>query len=335
MTITILALLNHLNNFVYTYILVILLCVSGIYYTILLKGIQFDLRSMIKYLVKDEDSSKNKTQIKNISSFQAFAISTASRVGTGNLAGVTIAVTAGGPGALFWMWVTALLGGALSFAESTLAQVYKVENPDNDNRSSLYKGGPAYYIEQGLSLKWLSKVFAIMLILVFGFSFNAVQSNTIAQSFSHTFTINPFRVGIALSVMTAVFIFKGLPTIAKVTALLVPFMSLLYIGLSSVIIFLNIEKLPEIINVIFSNAFGLKQIGVGTFMGTLITGIKRGLFSNEAGIGSAPNVAATATTSHPVKQGLIQAFGVFFDTILICSITGFLILFSGVDYINP
>ncbi|MGL4393976.1 MAG: alanine/glycine:cation symporter family protein [Brevinema sp.] len=330
MSSAVLTMLNNANDFVYTYLLVIALCGAGIYFTFLTKGIQFDLKSMLKYLVRDEDTSS--TDKSNISSFQAFAVSTASRVGTGNLAGVTIAIVVGGPGALFWMWVTALLGGAISFAESTLAQVYKIEDTDRDHRSSLYKGGPAFYIAQGLSQKWLSKFFAVALIFVFGFAFNAVQSNTIAQSFSHAYALDPMMIAIVLSIVTGIFLFKGLPTIAKASAFLVPIMSLLYIALSSVVIFLNIEKLPEIFTLIFTSAFGIKEMGVGVFMGTLITGVKRGLFSNEAGMGSAPNVAATATTSHPVKQGLIQAFGVFFDTIVVCSVTGFLILFSGVDY---
>ncbi|MGL4561850.1 MAG: alanine/glycine:cation symporter family protein [Brevinema sp.] len=330
---TLTVIINNMNDFLYTYILVFLLCGAGIYFTIITKGIQFHLKSMFRYLVNEEDlSTKNQ---KSISSFQAFAVSTASRVGTGNLAGVTLAVVIGGPGALFWMWVTALLGGALSFAECTLAQIYKVSNYDTRKSASFFKGGPAYYISQGLSLEWLAKIFTVILIFVFGFSFNAVQSNTIAQSFESTFSIPPFWVGIFLASITGVFIFKGLPTIAKVSAILVPIMSLFYIGLSFIIIMLNIEKLPEVMKMIFEDAFGFKQIGVGTGVGTIITGIKRGLFSNEAGIGSAPNVAASATTSHPVKQGLIQAFGVFFDTILICSTTGFLILFSGVQISDP
>ena len=326
------SIVSSLNGYLYSYILIFVLLGTGVYFTITSNFIQFDFKNASKAFKEGISSSDSKDR--KLSPFEAFAVTTASRVGTGNLAGVAIAITVGGPGAIFWMWITALLGGALAFAESTLAQIYKVRDTGTDKTNTHYTGGPSYYITQGLNSKFLGSVFALILVLVFGFSFNAVQANTISQAFNNSFNIPTYINAIVLAGLTAIFIFKGLPSIAKATALIVPVMAILYLALCLFVIGANIQRLPEVFNMIFANAFGLREFGVGTLTGTIITGVQRGLFSNEAGMGSAPNAAATASTSHPVKQGFIQACGVFFDTIIICSSTGFLILFSGIDFAN-
>ncbi len=313
-----------LNDYMYSYILIILLLGVGLFYTIKTGFIQFDFKSIklsFKESLTDSDNSNDK-----ISPFEAFAVTTASRVGTGNIAGVALAIVVGGPGAVFWMWITALLGGALAFVESTLAQVYKSKDGVQANTPH-YLGGPSYYIQKGLGSKTLGNIFAIILIFVFGFSFNAAQSNTISQALV-TYNIDTIYSAIALSLLSAFLIFRGLPGIAKVSSVVVPVMAVIYLVLCFIVIISNVTRIPDVFSVIFQNAFGLREFGTGTVMGTIVTGIKRGLFSNEAGMGSAPNAAASASTSHPVKQGLIQACGVFFDTILICSSTAFLILFS-------
>ncbi len=324
------AIVSSLNGFLYSYILIFVLLGAGLYYTISTKGVQFDVKNAtdsFKEGIRAEESDRRK-----ITPFQAFAVTTASRVGTGNLAGVAIAVAVGGPGAIFWMWVTALLGGALAFVESTLAQVYKVRESASSGQEMRFIGGPAYYMTKGLGLKGFGYAFSFIVIFVFGFSFNAVQSNTIASAFHSSFAIPNIVTGIIIAGLSGVFIFKGLPAIARASALIVPVMATLYVVLCLIVVLAHITRIPEVFAMILENAFGLKEFGAGTIAGTITTGIKRGLFSNEAGMGSAPNAAASADTSHPVKQGFIQAVGVFFDTIVICSATGFLILFSGVDF---
>ena len=265
---------------------------------------------------KGEKKDKN-----SISSFQAFAISTASRVGTGNIVGVTIAIVTGGPGAVFWMWIVALVGAASSFVESTLAQLYKEREPEGG-----FVGGPAFYMEKGLNKRWMGIAFSILITVCFGFIFNAVQANTITMSMETTFGFNRIMVGIVLAMITGIVIFGGVKRIAHVSEVLVPIMAGAYLLLALYILITNITALPEVFGIIFKNAFGFEQIVGGTFGGVVLLGVKRGLFSNEAGMGSAPNVAATADVSHPVKQGLIQALGVFTDTLLICSATAFMIL---------
>ncbi|MGL5955446.1 MAG: alanine/glycine:cation symporter family protein [Brevinema sp.] len=324
---------NTLNDYMYSYILIVLLLGIGLFYSIKTKFIQFDWAN-IKLAFKESLQDSDKTN-KKISPFEAFAVTTASRVGTGNLAGIALAITLGGPGAVFWMWITALLGGALSFVESTLAQVYKTEDNTESSNTTHFRGGPSYYMQKGLGSKSLGSFFALILIFVFGFSFNAVQANTISQAFQNGFNIPSIYSATILSIITAIFIFKGLPGIARSSAIIVPIMALLYLILCSIVILSNFSRIPEVFSMIFENAFGFREFGTGTLIGTITTGIKRGLFSNEAGMGSAPNAAASASTSHPVKQGLIQACGVFFDTIIICSATAFLILFSGVDFSDP
>jgi AGCS family alanine or glycine:cation symporter len=271
------------------------------------------------------DSTGKHDGEKHISSFQAFAVSVATRVGTGNLAGVATAITIGGPGAVFWMWIIALLGSASAFVESTLAQLFKKKHRHS------FIGGPAYYILQGLKQPWLAALFAILISITFGLSYNSIQSNTICTALNVAFGFNPVVVGLVLVLISLVVIFGGIHRIAKVSSVIVPIMALGYLILALFVICRHLDLIPQVFTLIFKDAFGITQIAGGGIAATLMTGIKRGLFSNEAGEGSAPNVAATASTSHPVKQGLIQALGVFTDTLVVCSCTAFIILFSGVD----
>ncbi len=312
--------LNSINNIIWTYILIAVLLVLGFFFTFKTKFVQFTyLGEMIRLLTDKATISKHK---KGISSFQAFCISAASRVGTGNLAGVATAITLGGPGAVFWMWLIALIGGASSFIESTLAQIYKVKDRDG------YRGGPAYYMERGLKSRWMGTVFAIIITIVFGLIFNSVQSNTIAMAFEGSFGIDNVVVGLLLAVLTALVIFGGIKRIAHVVQIIVPFMAVLYIVLALFVMIINITEIPAVIAHIFKNAFGMEQAIGGGIGSAILFGVKRGLFSNEAGMGSAPNAAAAADVTHPVKQGLIQTLGVYLDTIIICSATAFIILLS-------
>ena len=274
------------------------------------------------------DSTEKRNKSKHISSFQAFAVSLASRVGTGNLAGVATAIFLGGPGAIFWMWVIALLGSVNAFIEATLAQLYKTQSKDS------YIGGPAYYMEKGMKKRWLGIIFAVLICITFGFAFNSVQSNTICAAIKESFGFSPYILGIILTTLTLVIIYGGIHRIAKVSSIIVPIMALGYIILAIFIVITNISKLPDVLSTIFSAAFGWEQAVSGGFGAIVMQGIKRGLFSNEAGMGSAPNAAATATVSHPIKQGLIQTLGVFVDTILICSCTAFIILIN-IEHASP
>ena len=307
------------NDFLWTYILVIALIVLGIYFTIKTKFVQFRYFKEMFRLLGDGMGKDAKGDGK-VSSFQAFCISTASRVGTGNIAGISIAIVGGGPGAIFWMWVVALIGSASSFVESTLAQIYKVRD------GAAFRGGPAYYIEQGLKNKKMAILFSILITIAFAFVFNAVQSNTMTVAFNAAFGIDKFLMGIILCALTTAVIFGGVQRIAKITEVIVPIFAVAYILVALFIVFKNINLMPQVFEAIFSQALNFKDFTVGTFTGTILVGIKRGLFSNEAGMGSAPNAAATADTSHPVKQGLIQTLGVFTDTIIICTCTAFMVL---------
>ena len=310
------------NDFIWTYILIDMLIVIGFYFTFRTKFVQFtNIKEMFK-LLGEGTSSKDKSK-NEVSSFQAFCIGTASRVGTGNLAGVASAIAIGGPGAVFWMWLIALIGSASAFIESTLAQIYKVKDGDS------FRGGPAYYMEKGLKKKWMGITFSVLIIMCFGFAFNSVQSNTIAAAFNSTFNANKLIIGIILTVLTLLIIFGGVNRIAKISSVLVPIMAVAYIVIALFIIVINFNKIPSLFITIFENAFGIKQVVGGGIGAALLQGIKRGLFSNEAGMGSAPNAAATATVSHPAKQGLIQTLGVFTDTLIICTSTAFIILLSG------
>ncbi|TGV05368.1 alanine:cation symporter family protein, partial [Mesorhizobium sp. M00.F.Ca.ET.186.01.1.1] len=229
----------------------------------------------------------------------------------------------GGPGAVFWMWVIAIIGSASAFVESTLAQVYKIKDKDG------FRGGPAYYMEKGLNKRWMGALFAVLITLSFGLVFNAVQSNTITLAFENSFGTDRLTIGLIMTIAFAAIIFGGVKRIAKMSEYIVIVLAILYIGVALFIVMMNIAKMPEMIALIVKSAFGLEQVAGGTLGAALMHGVKRGLFSNEAGMGSAPNAAATATTSHPVKQGLIQAFGVLTDTLIICTSTAFIILLSG------
>lgn len=310
------------NDVLWTYILIAVLLGCAAWFTWKTRFVQFRMFGEMVRLLGDS-GGKGKDGEKHISSFQAYIISIAGRVGTGNLAGVATAIAIGGPGAVFWMWVIALFGAASAFVESTLAQLYKVRGKDS------FIGGPAYYMQQGLKKPWMGALFAVLLILTFGFAFNSVQSNTICAAFESAFGFDTTTTGIYITVATLIIIFGGVQRIAHVSSLIVPIMAVGYVGLALVVIVMNITELPNVFALIFSHAFGWEQVFGGGIGAAMLQGIRRGLYSNEAGMGSAPNVAATAQTSHPVKQGLIQTLSVFTDTLLICSCTAFIILFSG------
>ena len=314
------------NTYIGTYLLIVLLLFTGFYFTFRTKFVQFRLfKEMFRIVGEGVGKSSNDGKV---SSFQAFCISTASRVGTGNIAGVAMAIATGGPGAVFWMWVIALIGGASSFIESTLAQIYKVKD-----KSGAYRGGPAYYIEKGLNKRWLGLVFSILITITFGFVFNAVQANTIAESFQTAFGMDKLVIGIILAIVSAIIFFGGVQRVAKISEVIVPVLAVTYVFVTVLVLILNFTQIPAVIKLIVTNAFDISSFSSGAFGAMFIAGVKRGLFSNEAGMGSAPNAAATAEVSHPVKQGLIQTLGVFADTLLICSCTAFMILLSG-SYTN-
>ncbi|MBM7551933.1 alanine/glycine:cation symporter family protein [Thalassobacillus pellis] len=314
--------LDFLNNILWSYVLIGGLIGLGIYFTIGSRFVQFRfIGEMVRVLTEKTDFRDGK---KNISPFKSFCVGAATRIGTGNLAGVAVAITLGGPGAVFWMWIVALLGGATAFIESTLAQVYKIKDSD------AFRGGPAYYIEKGLKKRWLGIVFAVLIAVTFGLIFNSVQSNTISLAFENSFGANRVIVGLVLTALTGLVIFGGVHRIANLSSVIVPIMAVLYLVLAAVVLIINIGELPAILSMIFSHAFGLEQAVGGGIGAAIMNGVKRGLFSNEAGMGSAPNAAATSTTSHPAKQGLIQSLGVFVDTIFVCTATAFIILLAPV-----
>ncbi len=310
------------NDFLWSYVLVAALISCALWFTWKTHFVQFRMvGEMIRLLGESAGKADGE---KHVSSFQAFAVSIASRVGTGNLAGVASAIAIGGPGAVFWMWVIALLGSASAFVESTLAQLYKRKEKDS------FIGGPAYYILHGMHSKWMSKLFAVLITMTFCMAYISVQSNTICGAMQEAFHVDSTWMGMILALLSLSIIFGGIQRIAKVSSVLVPVMAVGYVLLAVVIIVMNIRLIPHVFSLIIENAFGLGQIAGGGLGATMMNGIKRGLFSNEAGEGSAPNIAATASTSHPVKQGLIQALGVFTDTLLVCSCTAFIIIISGV-----
>jgi len=306
------------NDILWTYVLIILLLAAGLYFSFGTKFVQIRLfPEMFRLIVEKREGDSG------VSPFQAFTISAASRVGTGNITGVALAIGVGGPGAVFWMWIIAMLGMATAFIESTLAQVYKVKDGDT------FRGGPAYYMEKALGQRKLGIIFSILLTLSFGFIFNAVQSNTIATSVGEAFDINPKLIGVMLVVLTTLIIFGGVQRIVKVTQVLVPVMAIFYLLVALFVVVTNLSEIPHVFKLIFTQAFGLQEAAGGAIGAAIMQGVRRGLFSNEAGIGSVPNAAATANTSHPAKQGLVQSLGVFFDTIIICSATAFIIILAG------
>lgn len=319
--------LNTVNDILWTYILIAVLLAAAVWFTIRTRGVQFRMfMEMLRLLCSSgkRENADGADRRHSVSSFQAFAVSIASRVGTGNLAGVATAIAVGGPGSVFWMWVIALVGASSAFVESTLAQLFKTKASDS------FRGGPAYYIQKGMGKRWFAIVFAILISLTFGLAFNSVQANTITAALDKSFGLPVFPVGVVLAVMTAVVIWGGIHRISRFSEIVVPVMAGLYILLAIVILVMSAGKIPYVLQAIVTDAFsGDSVVGGGLGM-TIMMGVKRGLFSNEAGEGSAPNVAATAAVSHPVKQGLIQTFAVFTDTLLICTCTAIIILCSGV-----
>ena len=322
-------LITQANDIIWGYVLIGALVFCGLWFTWKTRGVQVRMIGEMFRLLTDSATTGNTGADeggkghRHISSFQAFAVSVATRVGTGNLAGVATAIAVGGPGAVFWMWVIALIGAATAFVESTLAQLFKQRHKDS------FIGGPAYYIQRGLHKRWMAVLFAVLITVQFGLSNNSIQANTICGAMQEAFGWSPIWVGVALAVMALFIVFGGIRRIARVSAVLVPVMAIGYIVLALVVIAMNIQAVPHVLKVIVSSAFGLEQTVGGALGATIMIGVKRGLFSNEAGEGSAPNVAATASVTHPVKQGLIQALGVFTDTLLVCSGTAFIILISG------
>lgn len=310
--------LNAINEPMAT-LMVAVLCLVGIWFTIRTRGVQFRMvGEMFRLLFAREDSSK-----KHVSSFQAFTVSLASRVGTGNLAGVATAIVVGGPGAIFWMWVMALIGSVNTFIECTLAQLFKSRGRDS------FIGGPAYYITKGLHKRWFACIFAVAIVCQFGLTNNMVQANTISSAFVQAFDINPYIMAAVVTMLSVAVIFGGIKRISKVCSVIVPFMALAYLAIGLWVIVANFRSIPEVLGIIVRSAFGLRQAAGGAVGMAVLMGFKRGIFSNEAGEGSAPNAAATAKVSHPVKQGLIQTLGVFTDTLLVCTCTAFIIMCSG------
>ena len=325
-------LITSINDAIWSYVLIVALVGCGLWFTWRTRFVQFRMVGEMVRLLTDSAIDTVETQVKEreaegkrkqISSFQAFAVSVATRVGTGNLAGVASAIAIGGPGAVFWMWIIALIGSSTAFVESTLAQLFKQKHKDS------YIGGPAYYIQRGMHMRWMGILFAVLITCQFGLSNNSIQANTICGAMQEAFGWSPIWVGALLAALGLFIVFGGIQRIAQVSAVLVPVMAIGYIVLALVIIVMNIGLIPHVMKVIVLDAFGIQQIAGGGIGTTVMYGIKRGLFSNEAGEGSAPNVAATASVTHPVKQGLIQALGVFTDTLLVCSCTAFIILISG------
>lgn len=313
--------LDLLNDLIWSKLLIVMLIGLGLFFTIASRFVQFRyFGSMFRIF-----SEAFQRQPGQLSSFQALMLSVAGRVGAGNIAGVSVAIMLGGPGAIFWMWVVALVGMATSYFECSLAQLYKRREADGG-----YRGGPAFYIQHGLGQRWLGIVVSILLLVTFGFGFNAVQSFTVASSLHDTFGIPTLASGIALTVVIGLIIFGGIKRIAKFADVLVPVMAFSYLGMALLVIGLNIAEVPATFALIFKSAFGLEPAFAGGIGAAIIMGVKRGLFSNEAGLGSAPNVAAVAEVKHPAAQGIVQSLSVFIDTLILCSCTALIILLSGV-----
>ncbi|GAA5524502.1 amino-acid carrier protein AlsT [Microbulbifer aestuariivivens] len=318
-----------LGGFWWLGILITALLPAGIYFTWHSRFIQFrgfgHMLWVMRHSFRHEHSG-------SVSSFEAFATSAAARVGTGNIAGVAVAITVGGPGAVFWMWMVGLLGMATSFVENTLAQVYK----ERGDEQGTFRGGPAYYIEKGLGRgwRWLSILFSIFLILSFGFFFNAVQANAMAAAVSGAWGVNPLLVGACVALLAGAIVFGGIHSIGRFASIVVPFMAMAYLAIAIVVIVMNLGELPRVLGQIIGNAFGLEEAGAGALGAVIANGIKRGLFSNEAGMGSSPNVAAAADVKHPAVQGYVQMASVFLDTLMICTATAAIILLADVHMLG-
>jgi AGCS family alanine or glycine:cation symporter len=317
--------LNSINGIIWSNALIILCLAVGIYFSIVTRFLQVRyLKDMVKLLFG------GKTSGKGVSSFQAFSIAISGRVGTGNIAGVATAIAMGGPGAVFWMWLIAFLGAASAFIEATLGQIYK------ELKDGQYRGGPAFYIEKGLGIKWYAVVFAVATVLSTAIFLPGVQSNSIAQSVHTAFNVPVAVTGGIVSLLLGLIIFGGVKRIGKVAELVVPFMAGGYILMAVIIIVLNISELPAVISLIFRSAFNMEASFAGVFGAAIAWGVKRGIYSNEAGQGTAPHAAAAAEVSHPAKQGLVQAFSVYVDTLFVCSATAFMILITNkYNVVNP
>ncbi|MBW8184455.1 alanine/glycine:cation symporter family protein [Shewanella nanhaiensis] len=313
--------INYTNGLLWGSVLIYVLVAAGVLFTLRLGFIQFRLFGHgVKLVIQGRE------KIDGISSFQVFCTSMAARVGTGNMAGVAVAITVGGAGAIFWMWLIAMLGMATAFIESTLAQVYKVKDSEGQ-----YRGGPAYYMERGLGKRWMGTIFSILLIIAFGFAFNSVQANTMTDALNNAFGFDKTIIGLVIVLASAYIICGGLKKVAKASELIVPVMAVAYLAIALLVLVTNIEQVPAALSLIVKSALGWEEAAGGA-MGAMMAGIARGLFSNEAGMGSAANIAASATPNpnHPASQGFVQMIGVFVDTIVICSSSAAIIMLSGV-----
>lgn len=317
--------ISKVNDLVWSNALILLCMGAGIYFSIVTRFVQVRyLKEMVRLLFGGESSAKG------VSSFQAFAIAISGRIGTGNIAGVATAIAMGGPGAVFWMWLIAFLGSASAFIEATLGQIYKQVN------NGQYRGGPAFYIEKGLGIKWYAVTFAIATILSTALFLPGVQSNSIALSMDNAFQIPVAYTGGTVAILLALIIFGGVKRIGKVAEIVVPFMAGAYILMAIIIMFMHLNEIPSVLMLIIKSAFKLEPAFAGIFGMAVAWGVKRGIYSNEAGQGTAPHAAAAAEVSHPAKQGLVQAFSVYVDTLFVCTATAFMILFTGqYNVINP
>ncbi|CAM3401358.1 alanine/glycine:cation symporter family protein [Arcobacter aquimarinus] len=314
---------TFLNDLIWGNILIYLLPILGIFFTVSSRFVQFRYFFRMFNILRESVHDKQG----HVSSFQALMLSVAGRVGGGNIAGVAVAITLGGAGAVFWMWIIALVGMATSFFECSLAQLYKEKDGID---SCVYRGGPAYYATKALKQKWLGIVISVLLLITFGFAFNATQSFIISTSFEASFNLPTWISGTIITIVFGITIFGGIKRIAKMSEVIVPIMALGYLLIALVVIVLNIDEIPGLIMMIITEAFNPSSAIGGGIGAVIIQGAKRGMFSNEAGLGSAPNVAAVAYVAHPVQQGIVQSFSVFIDTIILCSCTAFIILLSGV-----
>lgn len=317
--------ISTVNDIVWSNALILLCMGAGIYFSVVTRFVQVRyLKEMVKLLFRGESSAKG------VSSFQAFAIAISGRIGTGNIAGVATAIAMGGPGAVFWMWVIAFLGSASAFIEATLGQIYKQVN------NGQYRGGPAFYIDKGLGIKWYAITFAVATILSTALFLPGVQSNSIATSMDNAFQIPVAYTGATVAVLLGMIIFGGVKRIGKVAEVVVPFMAGAYILMAVIIMFMHFKEIPSVFMLIIKSAFNLEPAFAGVFGTAIAWGVKRGIYSNEAGQGTAPHAAAAAEVSHPAKQGLVQAFSVYVDTLFVCTATAFMILFTGqYNVINP
>ncbi|WP_307340530.1 alanine/glycine:cation symporter family protein [Caldalkalibacillus uzonensis] len=315
---------NWLNNIIWSPALIALCLGAGLFYSIATRFLQIrHFKDMVKLMFQGKSSDAG------VSSFQALSIALSGRVGTGNIAGVATAIAFGGPGAVFWMWLIAFLGAGSAFVEATLGQVYKTK------QDGQFRGGPAYYIEKGLKLKWYAILFAIVTVIATGILLPGVQANSIASSMKNAFGISTTITGLVLVAVLAIIIFGGVKRIARVAQVVVPFMALGYILVALIVVFANISQLPDVLALIFKSAFGAEAAFGGILGAAISWGVKRGIYSNEAGQGTAPHAAAAAEVSHPAKQGLVQAFSVYIDTWFVCSATAFMILITGMYNVTP